>query len=58
MPQYSQEIGQKFAMQRAIDQIWAVEGYFLQKINAMGETPECCGKPVQVEMQFNKSDPT
>ena len=57
--QYSQEIGQKFAMQRAIDKIWEVEGYHLQKMNHEITDPcaktQCCQES---RAEMNTSDPT
>lgn len=57
---YSEEIGARFAYQRALDKVWEVEGYTLQ--NKLFEEKKCCGEACkcddQVEMVMNKVDPT
>lgn len=37
---YNQNIGAKFARQRALDKVWELEGYVLQNLIKLGETNE------------------
>ena len=59
---YSQEIGARFALQRAFDKLWELEGYYYQKQQACppescGEA-NCCQEKEPSSLIYNNSDPT
>jgi hypothetical protein len=53
---YNQEIGAKFAYQRAVDKIWEVEGYYRQKLSSCCAESEAAAP--KAEMTLNTTDPT